>query len=161
MDIRKEPESCLASRNAVIDFGLRFLNTQKIFTICETDLLVIDDALALIPQYEQGEISQQEFLKKFKEFGGMMHKHSLQFQPLVTRTVDVLLIIAAAILALKGLAVAFISILSSRSIIRQFQSISIMEKEIRLKNSELNDSINVLEAQKQQLAVRRLSLIHI
>ena len=52
MEIRKEPQSCLDSRNLFLEFGLRLLNTQDIFTICETDTQVIQQALSLLPRYE-------------------------------------------------------------------------------------------------------------
>jgi len=150
-EIRKEPEYCLNSINPALEFGLNMLNTQNIIGICEEDLAVLDQASALIKTYESGNITPAEFVKSLEEYGDVLHGHSFEFRPLVSKTVDVLLIIAGIILALKGLAVSLISIVSSRSIMAQFESIMNMEQSLRNSNKELNDSVKVLEDQKQEI----------
>jgi len=80
-----------------------------------------------------------------------MHGHSFEFRPLVSKTVDILLIIAGLILALKGLAVSLISITSSRSIMAQFNSIMTMDQKLRESNKELNHSVEELEYQKCEI----------
>lgn len=154
-EIRKEPETCLSNKNPIMVFGLKILKTEDIFTICQDDSDVINEALLLISRYESGTVSEADFLKQFKTYSDTLHGHSFEFRPLVSRTVDILLIIAGIILVLKGLAVTLITVISSRSIMSQFQSIVNMEHQLRSKNTELNNTIEVLEAQKDQLAVAR------
>ena len=150
-EIRKEPESCLSSINPILKFGLTMIKTQDIISICKEDIAILDKAAALIPMYEQGDISQLEFVSSLKKYGDTMHGHSFEFRPLVSKTVDVLLIIAGLILALKGLAVSIISIKSSRSIIEQFNSVANMEQKLRISNKELERSVTVLEDQKREI----------
>jgi len=150
-EIRKEPVSCLNSINPALEFGLNMLNTQGIIKVCKEDIAILDKATALIPQYENGDISATEFVTTLKEYGDIMHSHSFEFRPLVSKTVDVLLIVAGIILALKGVAVSLISINSSRSIIEQFNSVVNIEKKLRISNKELNRSIKVLEDQKREI----------
>jgi len=150
-EIRKEPETCLNSINPVLEFGLNMLNTQNIIGICEEDLAVLDQASALIVTYENGNLKPIEFITSLEEYGDVLHGHSFQFRPLVSKTVDILLIIAGIILALKGLAVSLISIISSRSIMAQFDNIMSMEQSLRNSNEDLNYSVKVLEDQKLEI----------
>jgi len=150
-EIRKEPRSCLDSINPVLEFGLKVINTHSIVNICEEDLAVLNKASALIQQYEKGEVSKKEFIDTFEQYGDIMHGHSFEFRPLVSKTVDVLLIIAGMILALKGLAVSLISINSSHSIMSQFNDIMTMDQKLRESNKELNHTVEVLEQQKHEI----------
>ena len=151
-EIRKEPDACLAERNPALDIGTKILGTNGIFEICQNDTDVIGEALAMIPLYQAGEMSEEEFHTRFSEYSHIMHQHSIEFRPLISRTVEVLLIIAGLLLILKGFAVTLISIYSSRSIMQQFQNVVTIESELRDKNSELEDSIAVLQLQKIKIA---------
>ena len=151
-EIRKEPDSCLAARNPALDIGTKILGTNGLFEICQYDTHIIGKALAMIPLYQAGEVSEEEFHTRFSEYSNIMHQHSFEFRPLISRTVEVLLVIAGLLLILKGFAVTLISIYSSRSIMRQFQNVVAIESELRDKNNELEDSIKVLQLQKIAIA---------
>ena len=151
IEIRKEPDNCLATRNPMLDYGTRILGTDGIYRICQRDTNIIGEALAMIPLYQAGELSETEFLSQLREFSHIMHQHSFEFRPLITRTVNVLLIIAGLILILKGLAVTLISIFSSRSIMRQFQNVVNMQAELRKNNDELETSVTELQHQKIEI----------
>lgn len=151
--IRKEPVSCLNSINPALEFGLNLLNTQDIISVCKEDLVVLDQASTLITTYEIGNLALPEFINTLKEYGDVLHGHSFEFRPLVSKTVDVLLIIAGIILALKGLAVSLISITSSRSIMAQFNNVMKMEQSLRKSNEDLNHSVGELENQKQEIEI--------
>ncbi len=158
IEIRKEPDNCLATRNPLLDIGTKILGTSGIYDICQHDTDIIGDALAMIPAYQAGEIDEARFLEQFENVGQTMHQHSFEFRPLISRTVQALLIIAGVIILLKGFAVAVISILSSRSIIRQFQKVVNMESELRKNNVELKDSVIVLKSQKIELEKQKVEL---
>jgi len=144
-EIRKEPQSCLDSISPLLAFGLNLLNTHGIIGICKEDIRVIDKAVALIPVYEKGDLSRENFVRVFEEYGEILHGHSFQFRPLVSKTVDILLIVAGIILVLKGVAVFLISLLSSRSIMLQFDNIMAIEQKLRISNQELNQTVSILE----------------
>ena len=91
--IRLEPQHCLDSLNPALELGLKVLGTQEIVEICKNDFLLLNEGLVLLDNYEDSTITRTEFKEQFESITNQLHGHSLAFRPLVSKTVNVLLLI--------------------------------------------------------------------
>ena len=151
--IRIEPAACLNSMNDVLVVGLKMLGTIGIRDICKEDLRQLDMATAYLKRYEMNVLDWDSFILEFDKITTVLHQHSLDFRPPVSRTLNFLLLVAGIMILLKAFTVTLVSMYSSRSIMRHFNSLLGMENQLRVKNDELNLSINELELQKTELEV--------
>lgn len=158
--IRLEPQHCLDSLNPALELGLKVLGTQEIVEICKNDFLLLNEGLVLLDNYEDSTITRTEFKEQFESITNQLHGHSLAFRPLVSKTVNVLLLIAGLIIALKGILVTIITINSSKSILKHYNKAVAMEMEVRVKNDALNESITTLENQKLEITRAHESAEH-
>ena len=149
--IRDQPVGCLEHHDVITKFGTRLLGTYDAFEICRNDLIMADHALSVIDSLENGTLNPEEARKQINLISGVFTEHSHQFAPLVSKTVRALLIFSLFVMLLKGGLVMIISLISSRSILQHFKMSEEMEEKLSAKNSELGNSISVLEKQKLEI----------
>ena len=149
--IRDQPVGCLEHHDLITKLGTKLLGTYDAFEICRDDLIMADRALNVISSLEKGLLKPEEARKEINLISGIFTEHSHQFAPLVSKTVRALLIFSLLVMLLKGGLVMIISLISSRSILQHFKMSEEMEEKLSAKNSELGNSILVLEKQKLEI----------
>lgn len=150
--IKSEPEGCLASVNFFVAGGLKLLGTYGIVEICETDIQIAVRALEITKLLQTDQFDIDEASAEIGQIADQFHHHSMVFRPLVGKTTDALLILAAIIMVIKGVLIFLVTRSSSKSILQQFNHAKRMEKAVLEKNLALEESIGRLESQKEEIA---------
>ncbi len=149
--IRDQPIACLENQNFIVTYATKFLGTYGAFRLCEYDIVVADKAISIIKQLQDGQITVEEAFPEIEKASLQFAENSSLFFPLISKTVDALLIFMFIIMVVKGLASSLVSYLASRSILLQFEKNKKIEEELSSKNEALGQSIDRLQKQKTEI----------
>ncbi|MEP6357322.1 MAG: EAL domain-containing protein [Hyphomicrobiales bacterium] len=150
-DIRDQPIACLKQHDMLTALSTKFLGTYQAFIVCQEDLVIADRALEILNSLDNGHPSLEAARLELHQISQQFVDHSHQFSPLVSKTVSALLIFSLFVMFIKGGLVVVVSLVSSRSILKQFARSQKMEERLCAKNAELGNSISVLEKQKLEI----------
>lgn len=149
-DIRQRPQACIDQKRWLISTSFDIFARQSPFTICQNTIDLIDVAILTISSFEAGEISEQQLLTQLRYQALLIHDQAFKLKPLISKIVDVLMIMTLLIISLKALATIIVTRFSSRSIYAQFAKIAEVEHDLRQRNGELEKALSNYEQQKQQ-----------
>ncbi len=111
-DTRAQPVACLEVLNGLDKLIMRLIGTHRAVTICETDIVDADRALATLERYEAGTVPLDVLLPEMERVSAAFVTNSDAFAPLVEQTVDFIvaaMTTAALVLGIGGIAFSVIT----------------------------------------------------
>ncbi|MEP4890603.1 MAG: EAL domain-containing protein [Aliiglaciecola sp.] len=149
MKIREQPKSCLNMVGFFERFFMEAINTDAIISLCKKDLAIANEALRLIAQYENQEITLQELQNELVSALSQFKQNSILFEAPVQKTVEfvthitILIIIVMSILVLfftHKIGTAVTAVLNKRSEAMK----ALAKSEERIKQLAYKDSLTGL-----------------
>jgi PAS domain S-box-containing protein len=137
-NIRRQPVACLDVIGPVETFGMRVAGTLEAVALCRKDIEDADRALAALTAYERRAISSEELRVELNRASAAFVANSAAFEPLVGRTVDVVLMAMIVLISLKGLAIAYFGMHLSRRIADSFAALDHVSQQAEKNADRLN-----------------------
>lgn len=87
-DIRDQPVQCIEEVNVVNKLIMRQIGTYHALDICKQDVEAADDAIALLNQYNQNDLSKGDLITELKSYVHIFNENSALFEKPITKTVS-------------------------------------------------------------------------
>ncbi|MBD5770103.1 sensor histidine kinase [Marinomonas colpomeniae] len=139
--IRQQPIECLLQANVLNKFIMNIINTSQALTICKKDIMIANTALESISQYENSEITRNEFITGLEHAIYNFNKNSNEFEQPINKTVTFILItLIPLVLIISMLNIIIISYLS-RTISSSIRNLTILLSSKSKDNANLDDDL--------------------
>ena len=113
VDIRAQPEACLAEITLLDRLVMRMIGTEPVIQLCEKDLREADIALERLEQYEQGALTLDAFRAEMIQARDNFQENSSDFEKPVETTVNFIIAMMIGTVALVAvIALALIHYMS-------------------------------------------------
>ncbi len=138
LDIRQQPVACLKMIGPAEKLAMRAAGTFRAYELCHKDIADVDRVLAKLAAYEHGAISHPQLTSAFATAREDFTSNSNEFEPLVDKTVRLVLISVIALIAVKGVAIAFFGWVLSRRISENFSLLDEATRKSQKSEERLN-----------------------
>jgi len=119
--IKQQPVQCIELIGTFELLIMKLIGTKDTIKVCYDDLDIANDLLLKIQSFESNELDKKSLIN-FLYQGIEAFEHSgVNFEPLVTKNVEILFFIVISILIAKALIVPLIGLVLSSSVARDFQ----------------------------------------
>lgn len=161
INIRNQPVECLASVNLLNEFIMRQIDTFHAVGLCEKDIIDADQALSLLTQFEQGNVSESELIPQLKTSARIFKLNSTLFEKPITDTVAfVMRTMIPLVVVISVFNIIFI-VFMSRNITNSIKgTIAMLESDSPTESLESNIQQNVSGELRTLLDVARKRLTH-
>ena len=139
--IRQQPVDCLGILGLMERAVISAVGTYEAITICENDLQLADRTLAALDAFESGSVSRAELVVALREAEEGFNRNSVDFEPLVERTVDAVSSVVTAFVILKAIFVGLCGWLMARSVGGDYRKLVEAEESLERTNSELQNFV--------------------
>ncbi len=139
--VRQQPVDCLDLLGPLERAVITLTGNYQSITICEYDVALADQTLAYIDQFEAGQLKRDDLAKKLRSAGERFNLDSIEFEPLVDRTVESVSKTVVTLVILKAILVGLAGWLMSRSVGNDYKRLQATEKALEASNKELQSFV--------------------
>lgn len=140
--LRQHPIECLEMMGWTGRMVTRLVGTHEAITICEQDLVLTNQTLANIAEFELGNISRSALLDSLKHAETGFNNHSVRFEPLVERTVNAVTSTVIGLTIFKAIFVGAFGLVMSKSVSHDYVRLQQAEKDLEKSNESLERRVS-------------------
>jgi len=161
--IRDQPVECLDQVNVLDKLVMRQIGTIGVLELCIKDLQVADNALNLLKEYEQGNVTNVMLMEELKSTNHIFNEHSHLFEEPVTNTVSFIVSTMVPLVIVISILISIFNItfitLMSRNITGSINSVITLltnkdnkeNVDVEIKNKVSGELKTLLEVAKNRL----------
>lgn len=139
--IRQQPIDCLGMLGLMERTVISAVGTYRAITLCEEDLALADDMLAAVDRFEAGGLSRRELVSTLLAAEAGFNNNSVQFEPLVGRTVGAVSTAVLILVVSKAVFVGFCGWLMAQSVGKDYDKLERTERSLEQTHGELQNFV--------------------
>ncbi len=137
--IKKQPEQCLKAIKGFEKLFMKLIGTYDVIMLCEKDIKDADEALNCIDAYKDDRMFKEDMLLVLEETTQHFKANSEAFEPLVIKTVNILLKSLILFSLIAGLLVILLVFLISKAVGNDYKELKKTQKKLASANDELEE----------------------
>jgi len=118
--VREQPTQCVALVGDFELFMMQLIGTRSAVTVCQDDIIIANNLLHKIEKFENKELDKKTMTNLLNQGINAFEHNSVNFEPLVTKTVEIFFFIVITTLIAKAFIVPIIGFLLSNSVARDY-----------------------------------------
>ncbi len=139
--VRDQPIDCLDILGPMERAVIHVVGTERAITVCEEDIELADQAFSRVEEFHAGRSSRAGLVAALEQSKAGFTANSVEFEPLVERTVGVVSKAVVSLVILKAIIVGLAGWLMARSVRGDYQKLVETEESLERTNSELQNFV--------------------
>ncbi len=142
LNIRAQPEVCLNIIGPIEALAMQLAGTGEALILCKEDITLVDDTIALLDQYEIGALSENQLRNGLRTATDAFLEKSVAFEPLVDRSVNLVVTTVMILLLAKSVGIALIGMFLASGIGRSYRILEETKKALNLSEDRYDRAVN-------------------
>lgn len=138
--IREQPVECLGMAGWLERSVMSLAGTYQLIIICEQDMVLADETKVTIEAYESGELLKSELTDKLEVAVHGFNRASVEFEPLVDRTVNTVSTFVIAFVITKAFFVGICGLMMAKSVRNDYVALQATEQSLKTAYRQINKS---------------------